>query len=43
MDPLHERQIWLPVANICDYGLVIEEGQRTSLAPSILTSSGVQL
>jgi hypothetical protein len=34
MEPLHERQIWLPVANICDYGLVIEEGQRTSLAPS---------
>jgi hypothetical protein len=34
IDPLHERQIWLPVANICDYGLVIEEGQRTSLAPS---------
>jgi hypothetical protein len=34
MDPLHERQIWLPVANICDYGLVIEDGQRTSLAPS---------
>jgi len=33
-DPLHERQIWLPVANICDWGLVIEEGQRTSLAPS---------
>jgi hypothetical protein len=33
MQPLHERQIWLPVANICDYGLLIEEGQRTSLAP----------
>ena len=34
MEPLHERQIWLPVANVCDWGLVIEEGQRTSLAPS---------
>lgn len=33
MQPLHERQIWRPVANICDWGLVIEEGQRTSLAP----------
>jgi hypothetical protein len=34
MAPLHERQIWLPVANVCDYGLVIEQGQRTSLAPT---------
>ncbi len=34
MEPLHERQIWLPVANICDWGLLIEQGQRTSLAPS---------
>ena len=33
MEPLHEQQIWLPVANICDWGLLIEEGQRTSLAP----------
>ena len=33
MEPLHERQIWLPVANLCDYGLLIEEGQRTSLEP----------
>ena len=35
MEPLHERQIWLPVANVCDYGLIIEQGQRTSLAPSL--------
>jgi hypothetical protein len=34
MEPLHERQIWLPVANVCDWGLVIEAGQKTSLAPS---------
>ena len=34
MQPLHERQIWLPVANICDWGLLIEQGQRTPLAPS---------
>jgi len=35
MEPLHERQIWQPVANVCDYGLIIEDGQRTSLAPSV--------
>ena len=34
IEPLHERQIWMPVANVCDWGLVIEQGQRTSLAPS---------
>jgi hypothetical protein len=34
IEPLHERQIWQPVANTCDWGLVIEDGQRTSLAPS---------
>jgi hypothetical protein len=34
MEPLHERQIWQPVANVCDWGLLIEQGQRTSLAPS---------
>jgi hypothetical protein len=32
--PLHERQVWLPVANVCDYGVLIEMGSRTSLAPS---------
>lgn len=34
MEPLHERQIWQPVADVCDWGLLIEQGQRTSLAPS---------
>ena len=34
IEPLHERQIWQPVANVCDWGLVIEDGQRTSLAPT---------
>jgi hypothetical protein len=29
----HERQIWLPVANICTTGLLIEYGQRTPLTP----------
>lgn len=27
----HERQIWLPVANICVAGLIIENGARTPL------------
>lgn len=29
----HERQIWLPVANICATGLLIENGERTPLSP----------
>lgn len=29
----HERQIWLPVANICAPGLIIEHGARTPLNP----------
>ena len=29
----HERQIWLPVANICATGLLIENGERTALSP----------
>jgi hypothetical protein len=34
MEPLHEQQIWLPVANFCDWGLLIEQGgPRLSLAP----------
>jgi hypothetical protein len=33
MDKLHERQVWLPVANVCVTGLLIEEGQRTPLSP----------
>jgi hypothetical protein len=33
IEPLHERQVWRPVANICDWGFVIEEGHKTSLAP----------
>ena len=34
IEPLHERQIWQPVANVCEWGLLIEDGQRTSLAPT---------
>jgi hypothetical protein len=33
MEPLHERQIWLPVANICVTGLLIENGQRIPISP----------
>ena len=29
----HERQIWLPVANLCVTGLLIENGERTPLSP----------
>ena len=30
----HERQVWLPVANICAPGLLIENGSRTPLGSS---------
>jgi hypothetical protein len=43
MEPLHERQIWLPVANVCDWGLVIEQGQRTSLAPSLAKNPSTRI
>jgi hypothetical protein len=33
MEKLHERQIWLPVANMCVTGLLIEDGSRTPLSP----------
>jgi hypothetical protein len=33
MAKLHERQIWLPVANICVTGLLMENGARTLLSP----------
>jgi hypothetical protein len=33
MDKLHERQIWLPVANICATGLLIEDGSSTPISP----------
>jgi len=32
MEKLHERQIWLPVANVCASGLLIEQGARTPLS-----------
>jgi hypothetical protein len=33
MAKLHERQVWLPVANMCVSGLLIENGGRTLLSP----------
>jgi hypothetical protein len=33
MAKLHERQVWLPVANVCVSGLLIEDGERTLLSP----------
>jgi hypothetical protein len=32
MEKLHKRQIWLPVANVCATGLLIESGSRTPLS-----------
>lgn len=40
MEKLHERQIWLPVANICATGLLIENGQRTLISPFPVTEDG---
>jgi hypothetical protein len=40
MEKLHERQIWLPVANICATGLLIENGERSWLSPLPLTKDG---
>lgn len=33
MAKLHERQIWLPVANVCATGLLIEQGEHTPISP----------
>ena len=50
MEPLHERQIWLPVADICVTGLLIENGERTPISPfpvdkdgKVVKNSGLQL
>ena len=36
----HERQIWLPVANICATGLLIENGERTLISPFPVSEDG---
>ena len=40
MDKPHERRIWLPVANLCVAGLLIERGERTPISPFPVTSDG---
>jgi len=40
MEKLHERQIWLPVANICATGLLIENGERTLISPFPVSEDG---
>jgi len=40
MEPLHERQIWLPVANICVTGLLIEHGARIPISPFPVDKDG---
>jgi hypothetical protein len=40
MEPLHERQIWLPVADICVTGLLIEDGARTPISPFPVDKDG---
>jgi hypothetical protein len=40
MEKLHERQIWLPVANLCVTGLLIERGERTPISSFPVTSDG---
>src|SRR6185437_12459467 len=32
MEKLHDRQIWLPVANVCATGLLIEQGEHTPIS-----------
>ena len=41
MERLHERQIWLPVANMCATGLLIEQGERTPISPSPVANGKV--
>jgi len=40
MEKLHERQIWLPVANVCATGLLIENGSRERLSMGPQGSAG---
>ena len=42
MEKLHERQIWLPVANICVTGLLREGGSSTPLSPFPVVNGKVQ-
>jgi hypothetical protein len=42
MEKLHERQVWLPVANICVTGLLREGGSSTPLSPFPVVNGKVQ-
>jgi hypothetical protein len=42
MEKLHERQIWLPVANMCVTGLLTEDGSTTLLSPFPVVNGKVQ-
>jgi hypothetical protein len=42
MGKLHERQVWLPVANICVTGLLTEDGSSTPLSPFSVVNGKVQ-
>jgi hypothetical protein len=42
MEKLHERQIWLPVANMCVTGLLREDGSSTSLSPFPVVNGKVE-
>jgi len=42
MEKPHERQVWLPVANLCVTGLLIEDGSRTLLSPFPVVNGKVE-
>src|SRR5215471_255808 len=42
MEKPHERQVWLPVANLCVTGLLIESGSRTPLSPFPVVNGKVE-
>jgi len=42
MEKPHERQVWLPVANMCVTGLLIESGSRTPLSPFPVVNGKVE-
>jgi hypothetical protein len=42
MEKPHERQVWLPVANLCVTGLLIEDGSRTPLSPFPIVNGKVE-
>jgi hypothetical protein len=41
MAKLHERQVWLPVANVCVTGLLTEDGESTLLSPFTVVNGKV--